>query len=179
MNGDGRYAAPLFLQGSEGLNVLKSHLRVTIRTLLQSGASQREIERMTGVDRKTIRRYEREAKSPGVATGSEPGKTQGESGQIPPPRLPARPPKQARSACEEHRAWIEAQVELGRNAQSIYQDLVEGRGFTHQYNSVKRFVRTLRVCEPERFDVLESLPGEEAQVDFGLGAVTRYTNGKY
>jgi transposase len=39
------------------LNVLKSHLRVTIRTLLQGGASQREIGRVTGVDRKTIRRY--------------------------------------------------------------------------------------------------------------------------
>ncbi len=158
---------------------MKSHLRVTIRTLLQGGASQREIERATGVDRKTIRRYEREAKSPGVATGSEPGKTGEKPGQIPPPRPPARPPKQARSACEERRAWIEAQVELGRNAQSIYQDLVEGGGFTHQYNSVKRFVRTLKVREPERFDVLDSQPGEEAQVDFGLGALTRYTNGKY
>ena len=57
---------------------MKSHLRVTIRTLLQGGASQREIERVTGVDRKTIRRYEREAKSPGVATGSEPGKKRGQ-----------------------------------------------------------------------------------------------------
>ena len=157
---------------------MKSHLQVTIRTLLQGGASQREIERATGVDRKTIRRYEREAKSPRVATGSEPGKTGGELGQIP-PWPPARPPKQARSACEEHRTWIEAQVELGRNAQSIYQDLVESRRFTHQYNSVKRFVRSLKVREPERFDVLESLPGEEAQVDFGLGALTRCTNGKY
>jgi hypothetical protein len=50
-----------------------------------------------------------------VAIGSEPGKNGDGAGQIPPPR----PPKQARSACEEHRAWIEAQVELGRNAQSI------------------------------------------------------------
>jgi transposase len=161
------------------VNVLKPHLRVTIHTLLRGGASQREIERVTGVDRKTIRRYEREAKSPGVATGSEPGKTGNTPGQIPPPRPPARPPKQARSACEEHRAWIEAQVELGRNAQSIYQDLVESGRFTHQYNSVKRFVRSLKAREPERFDVLDSEPGEECQVDFGLGALTRYTNGKY
>src|SRR5205814_1111565 len=140
---------PLFCRGAEELNVLKSHLQVTIRALLQRGASQREIERVTGVDRKTIRRYEREANSPGVATGSEPGKFEQSSDQNPPTRPPARPPKQARSACEEHRAWIEAQVELGRNAQSIYQDLVEGRGFTHRYNSVKRFVRTLKVREPD------------------------------
>ena len=56
------------------MNVLKSHLRITIETLLERGATQREIERFTGVDRKTIRRYQRAlANSPGVATGSEHG----------------------------------------------------------------------------------------------------------
>jgi hypothetical protein len=81
-------------------------------------------------------------------------------GQNPPGWPPARPPKQARSACEGHREWIEKQLEFGRNAQSIYQDLVEEFGFTHRYNSVKRFVRSLKVREPDRFDVLESERGE-------------------
>ena len=126
---------------------------------------------MTGVDRKTIRRYAAvkiprgghrlggarlSPKSPTPATGSS-----------------------TLSACEAHRTWIEAQVQLGRNAVSIYQDLVEQHGFAHRYNSVKRFVRTLRAREPERFDVLEFLPGEEAQVDYGQGALTRCANGKY
>jgi transposase len=167
------------------VNVLKRHLQITVKTLLNQGRSQREIERLTGVDRKTIRRYAREqgageaANSPGVATGSEGGNSSGESIEIPPPRPPAHPPKQARSACEEHREWIEKQVELGRNAQSIYQELVEEHGFTHRYNSVRRFVRTLRARNPVRFDVLDGLPGEEAQVDFGQGALTRYRTGKY
>jgi transposase len=152
------------------LNVLKSHLRITLQTLLQNGASQREIERVTGVDRKTIRRYSALANSPGVATGSE-----GKGVENPPPR----PPALASSACEAHRAWIEAQVQLGRNATSIYQDLVESHGFEHRYNSVKRFVHALRAREPERFDVLEFLPGEEAQVDYGEGALTRCANGKH
>jgi len=78
-----------------------------------------------------------------------------------------------------HREWIEQQVALRRNAQSNYQDLVEQRGFVHRYNSVKRFVRALKAREPERFDVLESLPGEEAQVDYGQGALTRLPSGKY
>ena len=69
------------------------------------------------------------------------------------------------STCEPHRAWIETQVGFGRNAVAIYQDLVEGHGFTHAYNSVKRFVSKLKARAPERFDVLEFLPGEEAQVD--------------
>ncbi len=164
---------------------MKPHLRITVETLLRKGRSQREIERLTGVDRKTIRRYDREAKessasnSPGVATGCDGQKSGVSEEETPPPRPPARAPKEARSACEEHRAWIQDQVQLGRNAQSIYQDLVEGFGFTHRYNSVKRFVRTLKAREPERFDVLESSPGEEAQVDFGQGAPTLYHNGKY
>lgn len=154
---------------------MKSHLRITIATLLGSGASQHEIHRRTGVDRKTIRRYARAsgANSP-MATGS------GESlEQIPPPRPPAPLPREAASACEPHRAWIEEQVALGRNAVAIYQELVERHGFSRRYNSVKRFVRSLKRREPERFDVLESAPGEEAQVDFGLGALTLAASGKY
>lgn len=168
------------------MNVLKPHLRITIQTLLGKGSSQREIERITGVDRKTIRRYQRgivpddaTANSPGVATGSGAQKTADSAVEMPPPWPPARAPKQARSACEAHREWIESQVQLGRNAQSIYQDLVERFAFTHRYNSVKRFVRTLRARDPERFDVLDSDPGEEAQVDLGLGAPTLHRCGKY
>jgi transposase len=164
------------------VNVLKSHLRIAIETLLARGATQREIERFTGVDRKTIRRYQRlAANSPGVATGSL-----SLLEQIPPPRPPAptapdTPPPRTRtaSACEPYREWIEAQVALGRNAVSIYQDLVEAHGFVHRYNSVKRFVAKLKARSPERFDVLEFLPGEEAQVDYGQGALTLWRPGKY
>lgn len=158
---------------------MKPHVRITIATLLRAGTGQREIARVTGVDRKSIRRLAREANSPGVATGSEAVIGQVDWVENPPPRPPAPVPKLAVSACEIHREWIEQQVALGRNAQSIYQDLVEQSGFAHRYNSVKRFVRGLKAREPERFDVLESLPGEEAQVDYGQGALTRLPNGKY
>lgn len=70
------------------MNVLKPHKRTTILTLLALGKSQRDIERITGIDRKTIRSYQRrhegqQANSPGVAT--EPAE------QIPPPWPPAAP----------------------------------------------------------------------------------------
>jgi len=158
----------------------------------------REIERRTGVDRKTIRRYARTAKSPTPATGSEglaqetpPLRPPGQEGALTPvpfagatpattgATVPVVSPSSAVSACAEHREWIEAQVQLGRNAMSIYQDLVETHGFGHRYNSVKRFVARLRAREPERFDVLEFLPGEEGQVDFGQGAPTLYKTGRY
>ena len=151
------------------MNVLKPHLQTTIATLLAKNASQREIERVTGIDRKTIRTYQQRfeserANSPGVATGS--------LEQIPPGWPPA-PLIVTPSACEPHREFIEAQVRLRRNAMSIYQDLVDRFGFNGAYNSVKRFVRRLCVREPGQFDRLEFAPGEEVQVDYGEGAPTR------
>ena len=83
------------------------------------------------------------------------------------------------SACEPHREWIEQQVRLGRNAVSIYQDLVDTFGFRNKYNSVKRFVGGLKLQAPERFDILEYPPAEEAQVDYGQGAPTLTEKGKY
>jgi transposase len=160
------------------LNVLKPNIRISIQTLLQAGKAQREIARVVGVDPRTVRRLSREAKCPGVATGFSAEKAVVD-GQNPPPRPPAPNTVATASACEIYREWIEAQVVLGRNAMSIYQDLVERHGFTHAYNSVKRFVGRLKAREPERFDVLDALPGEEAQVDFGQGALTRLANGKY
>jgi len=170
------------------MNVLQPNKKTAIITLLTNGVSQREIGRKVRVDRKTIRKYARItegnipvtdglSKSPGVATGSEDS-----SSQNPPPRPPALKrsadeddsmPAHARSACEEHRPWIEEQVRLGRNAVAIYQDLVERFAFEHKYNSVKRFCRALRRKNPSQYDRLEFPPGEEAQVDYGLGALTR------
>src|SRR5271157_1059284 len=170
------------------MNVLQPNKKAAIITLITNGVSQREIERKVRVDRKTIRKYARIAegnvpvtgslsKSPGVATDSE-----AVTGQNPPPRPPAfqasaataeHMPVHARSVCEQHRPWIEEQVRLGRNAVAIYQDLVERFAFEHKYNSVKRFCRALRRKNPIQYDRLEFPPGEEAQVDYGLGALTR------
>ena len=90
--------------------------------------------------------------------------------QIPPPRPPTG---SATSRCESHREFIEAQLRLRRNATAIYQDLVDRFGFDGAYNSVKRFVAKIRIVEPRQFDRLEFAPGEEAQVDYGEGALTR------
>ena len=171
------------------MNVLTPQQRSTVVTLLQNKVSQHEINRKTGIDRKTIRKLAQErvaAEAPAsnspMATGSREV-----AGQIPPPRPPAPSgtpssalPAHARSSCEPHRAWIETQVSLGRNATAIYQELVDGHGFQSRYNSVKRFCRSVRKSEPEQFDRLEFLPGEEAQVDYGEGALTLYpTSSRY
>ncbi len=164
------------------MNVLKLQKKHTVVTLLERGVSQREINRQTGIDRKTVRKIALAlaGANSSMATGSA-----GVVSQIPPPRPPAPPgawpplPAHARSACEPHRDWIEAQVRLGRNATAIYQELVDHFGFVSRYNSVKRFCRGLRRREPEQFDRLEFPPGEEAQVDYGEGALTLTATGRY
>ncbi|OGB19117.1 MAG: hypothetical protein A2W72_07355 [Burkholderiales bacterium RIFCSPLOWO2_12_67_14] len=53
---------------------MKSNQRATIETLLERNTSQREIARITGIDRKTVRSYHQrwleqlQSNSPGVAT---------------------------------------------------------------------------------------------------------------
>lgn len=159
------------------MNVLNAAKKATLTTLLKNEISQREISRKAKIDRKTIRKYGRQII---VATGLNDGEIQN-----PPPRPPgnfgneAKIPFHARSACEPHRPWIEDQIRLGRNAMAIYQDLVERFSFTHKYNSVKRFVRGLKRKDPEQYDRLEFLPGEEAQVDYGQGVKTLGEKGKY
>jgi len=157
------------------VNVLKPHLQITIWTLLKAGNSQREIERRTGISRHTIRSWAQR-----FAAGDDPPNCPGVDtdpvGDLAAQTAPPRPPGltgAASSFCEPHRAFIEAQLRLGRNAMAIYQELVDGHGFAGRYNSVKRFVARTRVREPEQFDRLSFLPGEEMQVDYGEGAPTR------
>jgi transposase len=83
-----------------------------------------------------------------------------------------------KSWCEPFGAAIELKMEAGLSAQRIYQDLVEENGFLGSYQSVKRFVRRLRQRQPERVWRIECQPGEEMQVDFGLGAPMEQDDGK-
>ena len=69
-------------------------------------------------------------------------------------------------------------MEAGLSAQRIYQDLVEENGFLGSYQSVKRFVRWLKQRQPQRVWRIECQPGEEMQVDFGLGAPIEQSDGK-
>lgn len=155
-------------------NVLKAHKRESVLALVRAQYSFREIEERLGIRRETISKYAGEAglwPPPKPATLKE--VATGFLGPIPKESAGTKKiPKQARSACDPHRDWIVGEVNKGRNAMSIYQDLVERFGFVHRYNSVKRYVRGLKKKDPEQYDRLEFLPGEEAQVDYGQGALT-------
>lgn len=64
---------------------------------------------------------------------------------------------------------------------AIWQDLVDTSGFAGGYQSVRRFVSKLRPSPPvEACSVIETAPGEEAQVDYGTGPMVRDPHsGKY
>ena len=85
------------------------------------------------------------------------------------------------SSSEPYRELIELELSRGRNAMGIFQDLVDGHGFTGGYQSVRRFVRRLRgASSPEARVIIETRLGEECQVDYGTGPMVRDPDsGKY
>jgi transposase len=101
-------------------------------------------------------------------------------------RTEPAPEPQARSSpsastCEPYREAIGLALSRGRNAKAIWQDLVDTHGFAGGYQSVKRFVRQCRgTPTPEACAVIETVPGEESQVDYGTGPMVRdFPGGKY
>ena len=166
------------------MNRLSMNERQSIIGLLRLGWRQRRIARETGFHRATIRKIARElaaeaakcTTSPKVATDSE---VAAEPKCTTQPKAPIGS-RRSRSACEPYRDFIETEAAKGRNAVAIYQDLVEHHGYPGAYNAVKRFVGKLRPAQPPVKCRFETAPGQEAQVDYGEGALTRHPKtGKY
>lgn len=145
-----------------------------IITLHKSQHSNRKIAELLGFDRGTVDKYVRQAKAenrPNAPTGSEVVQSTG-----PLPTDSSRPGPE--SACEAFREEILAKLEQGLSAVRIHQDLSEDPEFTASYYSVRRFVTRLQKKSKLPLRRLETLPGEEAQVDFGTGALVRMPDGK-
>lgn len=120
--------------------------------------------------------------SPNLPTESEFSKPATVTTNLVPPVGPVEKSRQtSASACEVYRETIQLGLSQGRNAMGIWQDLVDGYGFRDGYQSVKRFVRKLRgMRSPEARVIIETAPGEEAQVDYGSGPMVRDPqSGKY
>ncbi|MBJ7327751.1 MAG: IS21 family transposase [Chthoniobacterales bacterium] len=109
--------------------------------------------------------------------------TTGSAAPPPPPDDPkcTTPPQVTtgpRSVCGAFEEVILPMLEIGLSAQRIYQDLVAAHGFGWSYPSVRRYVARLKASEPGRVWRIECAPGEELQVDFGLGAPLVEPGGK-
>jgi transposase len=82
------------------------------------------------------------------------------------------------SACEPWRTVITTLLEQGLTAQRIFQDLTSDHGYRGSYYSIRRFVKKLQQRTEFPFRRMECSPGEEVQVDFGVGAPLIDEHGK-
>ena len=188
-------------------NVLNETKKQQVIALGRLGWSLRRIQRDTGIRRETVASY---LKAAGIAYRPPrgwgrhpPAKPANEVITDPAPIKPANevitdfgaelttgaaaapgpPPGRSPtgSACAPYRDAIELGLSRGRNAMAIWQELVDTCGFTASYQSVQRFVRELHPGRSlEACAVIETAPGEEAQVDYGTGPMVRDSlTGKY
>ena len=161
------------------MNRLSMTEQETIVSLLRLGWSERRIAREGGHHRATIRRIRREA---GLVPSkcTTPHEVPTDTKAPTAPEVPTDRVGPTRSSAEPFRAFIEAERAKRRNAKAIYQDLVENHGYTGSYDAVKRLIRKLSPKDVQVSCRFETEPGQEAQVDYGEGALTRDPrSGKY
>ena len=157
-------------------NVLSEETKKQVIALGQLGWSLRQIQKATGVRRETAGTYLKGAgvsiRPPGSwgrkpaakpANGVTTGSAADPAAETPRPPIP--PPTQAPTAAsvsEPYRELILSGLARGRNAMSIFQEMVDQHGFPGAYESVKRFVRKLRgPASPDPRAVIVTEPGQD------------------
>ena len=181
-------------------NVLNEEKKKQVIALGQLGWALRRIEKETGIRRETAAGYLKAAGIPVRLAGGwgkrkpPPSKPANEVTTGPEAAKPAngaavttgsgegsKPPDPTASISEPYRELIESALSQGRNAMSIWQELVDRYSFTGAYESVKRYARKLRGTQsPEARAIIQTAPGEESQVDYGTGPMVRDSQtGKY
>jgi transposase len=144
---------------------------------IRAESRDRQIQRDTGIDRRTVKRYRKWADEQGFLTGPMPSQ---EALQVLVDQtLKEKEPPQNQSTVESYRAeitqWAKERVEVT----AMWNRLKE-RGYPGSYSSVLRFVRVLAPVMPETVVRVERKPGEEAQVDFGYaGLMQDATSGEW
>ncbi len=159
------------------MNRIAMAMRSAILALWRQGWSFRRIARELGVHRDTVSRCVRVAREGPKAANPTAGSdrpVEAEFGVRAEWTGGSGPP----SLCEPYRETIAEKAEAGLSAQRIHQDLVTEHGFEGSYESVKRFVRRTLTRRPLPFRRMETPPGEQAQVDFGRGALVEVPGGK-
>lgn len=129
--------------------MLEVDMKTTIKTLYQKGYNKTQIGRMLGIDRKTVRKILREAQEKELERIKEQ-----QNGTWP-------------SMLDEYREYIQIQLSKELSVTRIHQDLQKEFGIECGYTTLRDYVAKIRKSQPHAYMVLHSLPGEEAQVDFG------------
>jgi transposase len=140
-----------------------------IRGLLmhfRAQSSDRQIQRDTGLNRRTIKRYRAWAASQGLLEGDLPAPE--ELAARLQASLPEKTPPQNASSAQSYRQEIQKLLESEVEIAAIYQRLSE-RGFSGSYAAVYRLARQIKPAKKHQNTAtrVERQPGQEAQVDFG------------
>lgn len=154
------------------VNELKMNKRKAILQLAAQKYGIHAIRRMTGCHRKVIRRVIAEAKTAETTTATaESALAELIAGVGHFDRPPA--PAASRSKAAPHHDYICQALKDGVDAMNIYDRLVENNHFPGSYTSIRRYVAAMQPQIKTMVGRMVCLPGEEAQIDFGIGAEVR------
>lgn len=128
--------------------MLEVDMKTTIKTLYQKGYNKTQIGRTLGIDRKTVRKVLNEL------TQDKMPEQKKQEGTWP-------------SMLDDYREYIDTQLSKDLSIVRIHQDLQKEFGIQCGYSTLRDYVAKIRKSTPHPYMVLHSLPGEEAQVDFG------------
>lgn len=123
--------------------MLGVEMQTTIKTLFNKGHNKSQISKLLGIDRKTVREILKQIELKGCVERNK------------------KP-----SVIDEYKEYIEAKASKGLSATRIHQDMVKEFNFQSGYDVIRKYVSKLKKSS-KAYMVLHSLPGEEAQVDFG------------
>lgn len=131
--------------------MISEEMKTTIKTLYEKGYNKSQIARMLDIDRKTVRAKLRPEKEPNTK-------------------------EKKPTIIEPYKEYIKIEAEKGIQAKRIYDDIAAFQGYKGSYDSVKKYVHELKHKAPKPFMVLNTHPGEEAQVDFGYVGTLKVGN---
>jgi transposase len=138
---------------------------------LQASPNDSRIQRDTGINRRTIRRYRQWAAEHGLLTGPLPSLEA--LAQLVQTTLTAPPPPQTRSSLEPYREFILALHAQDVEGAAIWQRLKETYQVTASLSAVYRLLQHHAPATSTATVRVETPPGVEAQVDFGFAGRLR------
>ena len=131
---------------------------------LRSGDSERRIARDLRVSRLTVHRYHELAEQQGYL---DPGQALPDGVDLAAALGPAPQPPRVASTVDPHHDTVLRFLDQGLEMTAIFARLRDDYTFKGSYSAVRRYVHSLCPVTPEAIVRVHTLPGEEAQVDFG------------
>ena len=123
--------------------MISEAMKTTIKTLFEKGYNKSQISRMLQIDRKTVRAKLKESDE----------------------ELPQK--KTRPTILDPHKEYIQIEVNKDIQAKRIFEDLVRDYDYQGSYDTVKKYIHSIREKKSKVYMVLNTQPDEEAQVDFG------------